>query len=84
MHSISPSGKDRNSNKKLLTDDIIEKVPDTEETPWIRPIVAVPKGDDSVRICVDMRKANQAIQRVRHLIPTVVDVNLQLTGAKIF
>ena len=62
--------------EKLLADEIIEKVPDTQATPWINPIVAVPKGDDSVRICVDMRKANQAIQRVRHLIPTVDDVNL--------
>ena len=70
--------------EKLLADDIIEKVPDTQATPWVSPIVAVPKGDDSVRICVDMRKANQAIQRVRHLIPTVDEVNLQLTGAKIF
>ena len=70
--------------EKLLEDEIIEKVPDTQATPWISPIVAVPKGDDSVRICVDMRKANQAIQRVRHPIPTVDDVNLQLTGAKVF
>ena len=70
--------------KKLFADDIIEKVPDTQATPWVSPIVAIPKGDDSVRICVDMRKANQAIQRVKHLIPTVDDVNLQLTGAKIF
>ena len=70
--------------EKLLEDEIIEKVPDTQATPWISPIVAVPKGDESVRICVDMRKANQAIQRVRHPIPTVDDVNLQLTGAKVF
>ena len=31
-----------------------------------------------------MRKPNQAIQRIRHLIPTVDDVHLKLTGAKVF
>ena len=30
-----------------------------------------------------MRKPNQAIQRIRHLIPTVDDVNLKLTGTKV-
>ena len=31
-----------------------------------------------------MRLANQAIQRVRHLIPTVDDVSLDLNGAQYF
>ena len=70
--------------ENLEKDDIIEKVPGTQATPWISPIVAVPKKDDDVRICVDMRKPNQAIQRIRYLIPTVDDVNLKLTGAKVF
>ena len=37
--------------------------------------------DDSVWICVDTRLANQAMQRVRHLIPTMDDVSLDLNGA---
>ena len=48
--------------KELEKDGIIEKVPPTQATPWISAIVAVPKKDGSVRICVDMRKANQAIK----------------------
>ena len=67
-----------------MADDSIEKVPDTQAPPCISPIVAIPKGDDSVCICVDMRRANQAIQRVRNLVPTADDVNLQLTGDKVF
>ena len=27
---------------------------------WISPMVVVPKGDD-IRICIDMRRANQAV-----------------------
>ena len=69
---------------KLEKDDIIERVPETQPMPWISPIVAVPKRGDEVRICVEMRKPNQAIKRTRHLIPTVDDINQKLTRAKIF
>ena len=70
--------------KELEEQDIIEKVPDNEGTPWISPIVVVPKKDGGVRICVDMRLANEAIQRIRHPIPTVDDVRFELNGAKFF
>ena len=69
---------------QLVADDIIEKVPRTQATPWISAIVAVPKKDGTVRICVDMRKANCAIQRVRYLIPTVADISQALNGCKFF
>ncbi|CAB4031091.1 Retrovirus-related Pol poly from transposon [Paramuricea clavata] len=61
---------------RLEQDDIIEKVPDTDETPWISPVVIVPKKDDKIRLCVDMRAANTAIKRVCHPIPTVRDISL--------
>ena len=40
--------------------------------------------DGGVRICVDMRQVNAAIKRVRHPIPTVEDISLELNGAKYF
>ena len=70
--------------KELESEGIIEPVPDDQPTPWVSPIVAVLKKDGSVRICVDMHSANQAIQRVRHLIPTMDDVSLDLNGAQYF
>ena len=45
--------------EKLLADDTIEKVPDTQATPWIRPIAAVPKGDDSVRMLICAKPTKQ-------------------------
>ena len=69
---------------ELENQEIIEKVPENEATPWVSPIVAVPKKDGQVRICVDMRMANEAIRRVRHPIPTVNGVSFALNGAKFF
>ena len=65
-------------------DDIIERVPEDIPTPWISPIVSVPKTRDEVRICVDMRLANETIKRVRNPIPTVDDVSFAVNGAQYF
>ena len=64
--------------------DIIEKA--NGPTPWVSPIVVFPKpkNPDEVRICVDMRKANMAVQRERHLTPTVDEIINDLNGACIF
>ena len=43
---------------ELEKDDIIERVPEDIPTPWISPIVSMPKTRDEVRICVDMRLAS--------------------------
>lgn len=55
---------------ELLELDIIEGVPEGPSG-WISPLVVVPKSDGDVRVCVDMRRANEAIIRERHPIPTV-------------
>ncbi|CAB4039327.1 Retrovirus-related Pol poly from transposon, partial [Paramuricea clavata] len=55
--------KVKNAVTELENQDVIEKVPENEATPWVSPIVAVPKKDGQVRICVDMRLANEAIRR---------------------
>ena len=64
--------------------DIIEKV--DGPTPWVSPIVAVPKpkSPNEVSICVDMRIPNTAIQRERHITPTLDDILCDLNGATVF
>ena len=69
--------------KKLEEQDIIEKV-SNQPTPWISPIVATPKKDGGIRLCVDMREANQAIERERHIMPTLEDFKAEVNGAKFF
>ena len=70
--------------EELEQQHIIERVPDNQPTPWVSPIVPVPKKDGGGRISVDMRLANEAIKRVRHPIPTVDDVSFELNGAQYF
>ena len=69
--------------KKLIAQDIIEPVKD-QPTPWISPIVCVPKKDGGTRICVDMREANNAIIRERHIMPTLDDFKTAVNGSKYF
>ena len=42
--------------------------------PWVNPVVIVPKNNAEIRLCVDMRQANQAIMRRPYPIPTVDEV----------
>ena len=58
--------------EELVAMDIIEPV--EGPTPWVSPVVVVPKQNDEIRLCVDMRRANKAIIRERYPIPTVDEV----------
>ena len=52
---------------KLEKEDVIEKVSSSSSTDWVSRIVVAPKpkNPDEIRICVDMRDANEAISN-RH------------------
>jgi hypothetical protein len=72
---------DRKLNE-LVGLDIIEPV----EVPsqWISPVVVIPKKNGDIRLCVDMRRANQAATRERYPIPTVDEVIQDLNQSKVF
>lgn len=67
---------------EALLSDIIEKV--TEPSPWISPIVVIFKSNDEIRICVDMRRANEAILRENYPLPTFESFMTKLRNAKYF
>ena len=70
--------------EKLLEHDIIERV--ITATPWVNLIVTPPKlnNPEEIRLCVDMRQANEAIVRERHPIPMIEDVLHQVNRASVF
>ena len=68
--------------KKLEQQGIIKKV--EGPTPWVSPLVVIPKKNGDVRLCVGMRMPNQAIQRERHPSPTIDDLVDALNGATAF
>ena len=84
MRRIPFSLKDKVTAKvnELLENDIIERV--ERPTTWISPVVVAPKPLGDIRLCVDMRRANEAIVRERLPIPTVDEVLESLNGSTVF
>lgn len=67
---------------ELLHQGIIEKV---NSSNWISPLVIVPKpNSDEIRICVDMKRVNEAVARENHPLPTIDDFLPELGTAKVF
>lgn len=62
--------------------DIIERA--CGPTSFVSPIVVVPKPNGEIRLCVDMRQANEAIERERFPIPTVEETLTEMNGSKVF
>lgn len=67
---------------ELVKQYIIEKVEEASE--WISPVVIAPKGDNDIRLCLDMRQANSAIIRERHSLPTVDEILHSLSKSNLF
>lgn len=71
----------KKSSKKYkdLEQGIIKKVNKSNEK---LTLVVVPKDNGSdVRICVDMRRANEAVIREKHPLPTIDDFLPESSGA---
>ena len=47
-------------------------------------MVRVVKPNGKIRICVDLRKLNEAVKREGYVLPTLEDVAPKLVGAKVF
>ena len=56
----------------------------TAPTDWCSPMVVVPKSDGNLRICVDLKRLNTAIQREIYMLPTIDDILHTLADAQVF
>ncbi|XP_067671754.1 uncharacterized protein [Haliotis asinina] len=70
-------GKVEAKVKELIEKDIIEPV--EEPTPWVNPIVIVPNASGDIRLCLDMRRASEAILRERQPTPTTDEVSQNMS-----
>ncbi|KAL8584615.1 hypothetical protein ACOMHN_002344 [Nucella lapillus] len=76
-------GKVEKELERLVKEDVIEKI--SGPTEWVSRIVVVPKPkSDDIRLCVDMREANKAVLRTRHVTPTIEELVADLNGATVF
>ena len=74
--------KVQDKTTELLELGIVEPVEGA--APWVNPVVIVRKNNGEIRLCIDMRQANQAMMRRRYPIPTVDDVLHTMNGCKVF
>lgn len=68
--------------QELVDKDIIEPV--EKPTPWVSPLVIVPKPNNDIRLCVDLRRVNEAVLRERHPIPTVDEILQDMSESRVF
>ena len=62
--------------------DVIEDI--TEPTDWVSPMVPVVKKNGDIRICIDLKKLNKAVQREKYVIPSFEQIVHKLKGSTIF
>ena len=67
---------------RLETEGIIEKV--EKPTDWCAPMVPVLKKNGNVRICVDLKKLNEAVKREHFMLPNLDVISPKLAGSSLF
>ncbi|KAK3091772.1 hypothetical protein FSP39_022529 [Pinctada imbricata] len=75
-------GKVETELNRLEKEGIINKV--VKPTDWCAPMVPVVKRNGNVRICVDLKKLNEAVKREHLMLPNLEDISPKLQGSKIF
>ncbi|XP_037076880.1 uncharacterized protein K02A2.6-like [Pollicipes pollicipes] len=67
--------------EKLQQARIIEPV---DSSPWISPIVVARRRNGQLRLCVDLKEVNKAVEASGHPLPDMQDLLEQLQGATVF
>lgn len=68
--------------RQMVDDGVIAPV--TRPTPWVSALLVVAKQDGGIRICMDPKFLNKALQRSVYYMPTIDDVLPKLNNAKVF
>ena len=70
--------------KQMIEDDVIEEHPRDEPAPWVSRAQIVPKPGGGLRITLDARNVNKAIQSTNLPIPRQEDVKAKLSGSSVY
>ena len=68
----------------MIANDVIEEHPTTEPALWVSNAVIAPKSDGNIRITLDARNVNNAIQSSNLPIPRQEDIKAKLSNCNIF
>ena len=71
----------RETLEDLVEQDVIEQV--KTPTPWISSVVVVPKKNGKLRVCLDPKDLNNAIQRENYPLPTIEEIATRLMHSRI-
>ena len=72
----------RKELQRMESMGVIRKI--EEPTEWCAPCIVVPKRNNSIRVCIDFTRLNQAITREYHPLPTTDETLSMLGAAKYF
>lgn len=68
--------------EKMEQIDVVTKV--TEPTEWVSSLIVIEKKNGQLRVCLDPRNLNQAINRTHYPIPSVDMVRAKVAGARFY
>lgn len=75
--------KVREELQRMERNGIIERV--TQPTDWCAPMVPVlKKSTGKARICVDLKRLNEAVKREQYILPITDEIIAKLSGATVF
>ncbi len=70
-------------NSSISTSEMDTSLLSLKPTPWISNMVVIAKPD-KLRICIDPKHLNQALQRSHYHMPTLEDILYKLPKARLF
>ena len=74
----------KNELDDMVKNGIITKIEEGEPTSWVNSLVYRRKQNGRLRLCLDPKDLNAAIQREHHVTPTLEEILPKLTGATVF
>ena len=67
----------------MVKEDVIKKHPENMPSPWISRAAITPKPNGDIKVTLDARNVNKAVQSTNLPIPWQEDIKSKLSGTRI-